>query len=132
MDFASRACEPTAAALAHALQDLVTGVDAATGLVVHNEFLLPMLRDTLSEMGLSVPADISVVAIAPTDVAVASTAPWTAVSIPAHDIGRTAVEMVMERMHTEKPAEVRLIVPSLVQRVTTSPAKASVRVTAPR
>lgn len=125
VDFSSRACEPTAAALAQALQELLTGPAAATGLVVHNEFLLPMLRDTLTEMGLNVPADISVVAIAPTDVAMASTAPWTAVSIPAHDIGRTAVEMVMERMHTEKPAEVRLIVPSLVQRVTTAPAQSS-------
>ncbi|MHA7175228.1 LacI family DNA-binding transcriptional regulator [Arthrobacter sp. Sr24] len=119
-DFASRACEPTAAALAQALKELLTGPAAATGLVVHNEFLLPMLRDTLAGMGLNVPEDISVVAIAPTDVAMASTAPWTSVSIPAHDIGRTAVEMVMERMHTEKPAEVRLIVPSLVQRVTTA------------
>ncbi|MGO2540637.1 LacI family DNA-binding transcriptional regulator [Specibacter sp. AOP5-B1-6] len=119
VDFASRACESTSGALAEALEELVTGPDAATGLVVHNEFLLPMLRDTLATMGLKIPGDLSVVAIAPTDVAVSSTVPWTAVSIPAHDIGRAAVEMVMERLHAEKPAEVRLIVPTLVQRATT-------------
>ncbi|POH57359.1 LacI family DNA-binding transcriptional regulator [Arthrobacter glacialis] len=117
--FASRACEPTSSALVEALQELVTGPQAATGLVVHNEFLIPFLRDTLATMGLRVPEDLSIVAIAPTDVALASTVPWTAVSIPAHDIGRTAVEMVMERMHSEKPTEVRLIVPTLVERGTT-------------
>lgn len=122
VEYASRACESNAAALSEALTELVSGAGAATGLVVHNEFLMPMLRDSLAELGLAVPGDVSVVAIAPTDVAVASTAPWTSVSIPAHDIGRTAVEMVMERMHTEKPAEVRLIVPSLVQRATSAPA----------
>lgn len=119
VEFTSRACESSAAALAEVLEELVTGPLAATGLVVHNEFLLPILRDTLASMGLKVPEDLSVVAIAPTDVALASTVPWTAVSIPAQDIGRTAVEMVMERLHSEKPTEVRLIVPTVVQRATT-------------
>lgn len=119
VEFASRACESTPEALALTLEELVTGPKPATGLVVHNELLMPILRDTAAAFGLKIPRDLSVVAIAPTDVALASTVPWTAVSIPAQDIGRTAVEMVMERMHTEKPAEVRLIVPALVQRSST-------------
>ncbi|PYI40198.1 LacI family transcriptional regulator [Arthrobacter psychrolactophilus] len=125
VEFSSRACEANPTALAEALRELVTGPQGATGLVVHNEALMPLMRDTLAEMQLRIPEDVSVVAIAPTDVAVSSTVPWTAVSIPAHDIGRTAVEMVMERMHEQRAAEVRLVVPALVQRSTTVAAPGS-------
>lgn len=121
VEFTSRACESTPEALLDTLKELLNGPSAATGIIVHNESLMPILRDTLAGLGLQVPQDVSVVAIAPTDVAMASTAPWTAVSIPAQDIGRAAVEMVMERMESEKPAEIRLIVPSLVPRTSTAP-----------
>ena len=93
---------------------------AVTALVVHNEGLLPLLHEALAVRGLRIPEDISVVVIAPEDVALAATKPWTAVSIPAHDIGRAAVEMVMDRLNSDKPVEVRLIVPTLVQRETSS------------
>lgn len=122
-DSALRACEPTMPALVHALEAVLTNGDAApvTALVVHNEGLLPMLHEALAARALRIPDDISVVAIAPEDAALAATRPWTAVSIPAHDIGRAAVEMVMDRLNSDKPVEVRLIVPTLVQRETTTP-----------
>lgn len=115
-----QACEPTTAALAEALDAVFAGPDPATALVVHNEGLLPMLRESLALRGLQIPQDVSVVAIAPEDAAMASAQPWTAVSIPAHDIGRAAVEMVMDRLNSDKPVEIRLIVPSLVERTTTA------------
>lgn len=93
---------------------------AVTGLVVHNEGLVPMLREALAGFELSVPGDVSVVAVAPADVATASVRPWTAVSIPARDIGRAAVEMVMDRVNSDKPVEMRLILPSLDVRGTTA------------
>src|SRR4029453_4598752 len=96
---APRASEPPSGALAGALDDMLSGHEPPTALVVHNEGLLPLLREALALRGLQIPRDISVVAIAPEDVAMASAQPWTAVSIPAHDIGRTAVEMVMDRLN---------------------------------
>ncbi|WAP52989.1 LacI family DNA-binding transcriptional regulator [Arthrobacter sp. ATA002] len=96
------------------------GDSAVTGLVVHNEALVPMLREALAGIGLSVPDDVSVVAVAPVDVATASARPWTAVSIPAREIGRAAVEMVMDRLNSDKPVELRLILPALDVRTTTA------------
>jgi DNA-binding LacI/PurR family transcriptional regulator len=113
-----RACEPTSGALAEALDAILSAPEPATSLVVHNEGLLPLLREALAVRGLQIPKDISVVAIAPEDAALASAHPWTAVSIPAQDIGRAAVEMVMDRLNSDKPVEIRLIMPSLVQRET--------------
>jgi DNA-binding LacI/PurR family transcriptional regulator len=115
-----RACEPTSGALAGALDAMFSRHEPPTALVVHNEGLLPLLREALALRGLQIPQDISVVAIAPEDAALASAHPWTAVSIPAGDIGRAAVEMVMDRLNSDKPVEIRLIVPSLVQRETSA------------
>lgn len=124
LDFRFRSCGATVQDLAEVLDGLFgTRGEASgpvTGLVVHNEGLMPMLREALAARGLGIPEDVSVVAIAPADVATASTHPWTAVSIPAQDIGRTAVEMVMDRLNSDKPTELRLILPSLDRRETTA------------
>lgn len=116
------ACEADSPQLAESLDAIFTGKHPATALVVHNEALLPMLREELSLRGLAIPKDISVVVIAPADVAKAAARPWTAVSIPAMDIGRSAVEMVMDRLSRDKPAELRLIAPSLTPGETTAEA----------
>lgn len=123
--YSLHACGVTSADLAGVL-DRIFGAGRAggpvTGLVVHNEGLVPMLREALAGFGRSVPEDVSVVAVAPADVATASVRPWTAVSIPATDIGRAAVEMVMDRLNSDKPVEMRLILPSLDVRQTTAAA----------
>lgn len=120
VDSVLRACEASMPALTEALNAVLDGDAPVTALVVHNEGLLPLLHEALAARGLRIPEDISVVVIAPEDVALAAVRPWTAVSIPAHDIGRAAVEMVMDRLNSDKPVEVRLIVPSLAQRETTT------------
>lgn len=120
VDSVLRACEASTAALHVALDAVFDDARPATALVVHNEGLLPLLNEALTVRGMQIPRDISVVAIAPEDVALAAAKPWTAVSIPAQDIGRAAVEMVMDRLNSDKPVEVRLIVPTLVKRETTS------------
>jgi DNA-binding LacI/PurR family transcriptional regulator len=116
----SVACEANSRDLAKALDKVFAGTEPVTGLVVHNEGLLPILRENLASRGLAVPGDVSVVVIAPADVATAPVQPWTAVSIPAQDIGRAAVEMVMDRLSLAKPAELRLLAPTLAQGETTA------------
>ena len=119
------ACGATSADLAAVLDRLFGPArdgGEVTGLVVHNEWLVPMLREALAGMGRSIPGDVSVVAVAPADVATAAVHPWTAVSIPARDIGHTAVEMVMDRLNSDKPVEMRLILPALDVRETTAAA----------
>lgn len=116
-----RACGASMPAISEALDAVLDNDDVGpvTALVVHNEGLLPLLHEALAARGLRIPDDISVVVIAPEDVALGAVRPWTAVSIPAYEIGRAAVEMVMDRLNSDKPVEVRLISPSLVQRETT-------------
>jgi DNA-binding LacI/PurR family transcriptional regulator len=115
----SVACEADSRDLARALDTVLSGPEPVTALLVHNEGLLPILRDNLAAHGLSVPEDVSVVTIAPSDVARSAVQPWTVVAIPAMDIGRAAVEMVMDRLSLAKPAELRLIAPALTQGETT-------------
>lgn len=117
------ACEANSKDLAKALDKIFAAPRPATALLVHNEGLLPILRENLAARGLAIPDDISVAVIAPADVAAAAVHPWTAVSIPAMDIGRAAVEMVMDRLSLAKPAELRLIAPTLSAGETTSPAR---------
>ena len=122
----AEACEANSRDLAQALDRVFSGPESITALLVHNEGLLPMLRENLAVRGLSIPEDISVTVIAPADVAMAAAHPWTAVSIPAMDIGRAAVERVMDRLSLDKPAELRLIAPTLTDGETTAPVRSAV------
>ena len=128
----SVSCEANSADLAKVLAKVFDGPEPITALLVHNEGLLPMLRENLAARGLAIPEDVSVAVIAPADVAMATAHPWTAVSIPAMDIGRAAVEMVMDRLSLDKPAELRLIAPTLTDGETTAPARAAVGPPAPK
>jgi len=116
----SVACEADPEDLAKALDRVFGSPEPITALLVHNEGLLPILRENLEAHGRFVPQDVSVVVIAPSDVARAAFRPWTAVSIPAMDIGRAAVEMVMDRLSLARPAEQRLIAPTLTEGATTA------------
>jgi DNA-binding LacI/PurR family transcriptional regulator len=63
---------------------------------------------------------VSVVAVCPTDVALAQAMPLTSIDIPAEVIGGVAVEMVMARLAGEQPAETRLLAPVLTTRESTA------------
>jgi DNA-binding LacI/PurR family transcriptional regulator len=88
-------CESSHAGAVAAVDEVLSRMPAVTGLVVHNEVALPAIIATLRERGLSVPGDISLVAVCPQDVAVGQPLPLTSVDIPAQAIGRVAVEMAM-------------------------------------
>ncbi|MFM9587323.1 substrate-binding domain-containing protein, partial [Streptomyces caniscabiei] len=75
------------------------------------------------ERGRTIPDDLSLVAVCPQDIAVGQPVPLTSVDIPAHAIGRVAVEMAMSRVAGDQPAETRLLAPVLTERATTAPAR---------
>jgi len=115
-----------------AVDELFEQSPRITGIVVHNEQALPHIMARLRELSLSVPEEISVVALCPQDIALAQPIPLTSVDLPAVSIGRAAVEMAMSRLSSEQPAETRLVAAVLTERGTTAPAhKRSVRVTRP-
>lgn len=120
LDAITQSCESSHTGAVEAVDAVLAAVPGLTGIVVHNEVALPAVLATLRERGRRVPEDVSVVAICPEDVAVGQPTPLTAVDIPAHTIGRVAVEMAMARVEGEQPAETRLLAPVLTARATTA------------
>lgn len=90
-----------------------------TGLVVHNEAVLGDLLMELHRRKLRVPEDISVIALCPDAIAANQPVPLTSIAIPAEEVGRIAVEMLVRQLKGERPAEVRLLTPELTDRGST-------------
>jgi len=114
-------CEPTPDGARRAVDAVLDGAPQTTGLVVHNERALPHVLARLAERGRDVPGDVAVVAICPTDVALAQRIPLTSIDIPGELIGGVAVDMVVARLGGGQPAETRLIAPELTPRASTAP-----------
>ncbi|MCK9795807.1 LacI family transcriptional regulator [Isoptericola sp. 4D.3] len=113
-------CEPTPDGARRAVDAVLADAPGTTGLVVHNERALPHVLAHLAERGHDVPGDAAVVAICPTDVALAQRLPLTSIDIPGELIGGVAVDMVMARLGGDQPAETRLIAPELTARASTA------------
>jgi DNA-binding LacI/PurR family transcriptional regulator len=110
-----RPCDPSHSAVRDTVKRLFDDHPALTGLVVHNEAAVAPLLETLRGLGRHVPQYVSVVAMCPEDLAGQVSPRLTAVPIPAEEIGRRAVELVMgklERAEGVPPAT--LIAPHLL------------------
>jgi DNA-binding LacI/PurR family transcriptional regulator len=105
-------CEPTYAAALAALG----GVPHATGLVVHNEEAVDHVLTALRTLGRRVPEDVAVVAICPDEVAERATPTLTSVPIPASEVGRRAVELLMDKLAGTAVPTVTLLPPQLTVR----------------
>ncbi|MDQ1495050.1 MAG: hypothetical protein QOG69_1533 [Actinomycetota bacterium] len=79
-----------------------------TGLIVYNEHALPDLLMRLDELGIRVPADMSVVAICPEDQAKDAHPPVSNVSLPATELGTVAVGQLLELLDGKSPLPVLL------------------------
>lgn len=110
------ACDSTPAGASEAVDSLLATAPETTGIIVHNEGALPHVLARLAERGSVVGTDMSVVAVCPTDVALSQRIPMTSIDLPAEDIGKVAVDMVMTRLEGEQPSETRLLAPVLTER----------------
>ncbi len=93
---------------------------ALTGLVVHNEAALAPLLAYLNQLGVRVPEDLSVVALCPDDMAENQAVGLTSVAVPAAEVSRLAVDMVMRQLAGETSRETRLVAPRLTRRASTT------------
>jgi DNA-binding LacI/PurR family transcriptional regulator len=93
-----RPCEPSHSAVRDCVKRLFDDHLGLTGLVVHNEAAVAPLLETLRGLGRHVPEDVSVVAMCPEDLAAHVSPRLTAVPIPAEEVGRRAVELVMSKL----------------------------------
>ena len=114
-------CESSQTGAVQAVDRLLTEMPDVTAVIVHNEVALPYVVAALRERGCNTPENISVLAVCPADVADAQPVPLTSIDLPAHTIGRVAVEMAMARLDQDQPAETRLLTPLVVERGSTRP-----------
>jgi DNA-binding LacI/PurR family transcriptional regulator len=101
---------------------IVRRLPEVTGLIVHNEAVLPMVLDALRAAGRRVPEDVSVVAIAPDDIAEMTTPAVSAVDLPAEEMGERAVELLMAKLAGRSELSMTLLAPRLVTRASSAPA----------
>ncbi len=96
-----------------------------TALVTDNNQMTLGALLTISEMGLGVPGDVSVVGFDDPEWAPLTGPPLTTVAQPTYEMGVRAARMLLDRMETEPGGESRklLLEPWLVVRESTAPAK---------
>ncbi|MFD2028190.1 LacI family DNA-binding transcriptional regulator [Promicromonospora aerolata] len=114
------ACDSTPAGASEAVDTLLTTAPDTTGIIVHNEGALPHVLARLADRGIVVGQDMSVVAVCPRDVALSQRIPMTSIDLPAENIGKVAVDMVMARLEGEQPSETRLLAPVLTERASSA------------
>lgn len=116
-------CEEAADAAKEAVTALLTEHPNLTGLVVHNEAAVAHVLDALRSEGKRVPEDMSVVAICPDELAERSHPTLSSVQIPADEVGRQAVELLMAKLNDREPPAITLLPPVLTPRDSSFPVR---------
>jgi DNA-binding LacI/PurR family transcriptional regulator len=125
--FLHRPCEGTYGSTAQVLDRILAERPGTTGFVVQNEGAVGPLLSLLRTGRRAVPEDASVVALCSEQLAEQQTPPLTAVSGPAKELGRVAVEQLLRRLDAVArdgtPEDERaLLTPVLTKRQSTGPA----------
>ncbi|GAA3661497.1 LacI family DNA-binding transcriptional regulator [Lentzea roselyniae] len=102
-----------------ATEVLVRAHPSMTALVVHNEAALGGITACLRAAGRHVPGDIAVVAICPDELAERMSPPLTSVRLPAEELGRHAVELLVAKLEGRQPPPLVLLPPKLSRRAST-------------
>ncbi|MCZ4119635.1 LacI family DNA-binding transcriptional regulator [Streptomyces sp. H39-S7] len=119
-----RPCDGSYESTAGVLSRIFEERPRTSALVVQNESSVGPLLSLLQQQGRAVPEDVSVIAICPDQVAEQASVRLTSVAIPAQDMGRRAVELVMGKLEGREPRPLTLLPPQLTVRGSTGPAPA--------
>ncbi|UUU22558.1 LacI family DNA-binding transcriptional regulator [Streptomyces sp. DSM 40750] len=113
-------CEPTPAAARAVAERLLREQPALTGVVVHNEAILDPLLDAFEHLGLRIPADLSITALCPDDLAESLRVPITSIAIPSAEVGEQAVDLLMKKLDGVAVPQATLLPPRLTVRASTA------------
>ncbi|MFI6320591.1 LacI family DNA-binding transcriptional regulator [Nonomuraea sp. NPDC050556] len=112
-------CEETFDEVLATVRGLLDERPGLSGLVVHNEAAVNHVLAALRQLGRRVPEDVAVVALCPDDVAERAGPPLTSVLIPAEEVGRQAVMLLMEKLEGRAVTDATLLEPRLTVRQST-------------
>lgn len=110
-------------AIGESVNRILDAHPTATGLIVHNDATVAALPSILSDRGVRVPEDLSVVSLYSRDFGEEFSLPYTAVDSAADELGHQAVSRLIGRVTdpvTAGPPIVRFVTPVLRDRGSTS------------
>jgi LacI family transcriptional regulator len=106
------------------VQQLLASKQPFTALVAFNDISATGSIRALEDLGLRVPADVSVIGFDDIKAAAYTLPRLTTISQPLAEIGRIATQSLLNRIHgTETPREEIVVEPTLVVRESTGPVK---------
>ncbi len=114
-------CDPAPSAVRATVASLLGQRPGLDGVVVHNEAALGPLLDAFRAEGRRIGEDLSVLAMCPDDLAGQATPPLTSIGIPADELGRQAVGLVMAMLDGQPVPGSTLLAPQLTVRASTRP-----------
>ena len=108
--------------ISRSLNAILDARPQATALIVHNDASIAVLPAVLHERGVEVPRDLSVVSLYSKDFGRSFLLPYTAVETSPDELGRQAVQHLVQRMKTDddSPAVAKFIEPVLTIRGSTA------------
>jgi DNA-binding LacI/PurR family transcriptional regulator len=115
----------------NAANHLLAGRDLPTAVFAANDMVAAGLLGGLDRAGIDVPGDVSIVGYDNILIAHLAHVSLTTIDQPRLEMGRLALELLLDRRDNRRPREVRLIEPTLVLRSTTGPPRAATAVTLP-
>ncbi|MFB4314722.1 LacI family DNA-binding transcriptional regulator [Actinomadura sp. 21ATH] len=116
MDGEVHPCESSAEAARALVARLLAERPGLSGVMVHNEAVMEPVVRAFRAAGRRVPGDLSVVAICPDELAEHADPPLTSVAVPAEEVGRRAVELLMAKLAGEAVPAATLLPPRLTPR----------------
>lgn len=82
----------------NAVKQALLAFPDATAMIIHNDAALVSAQQVLGDIGIDVPDDISVVALAPDQMAMGMCIPFTSMSIDLNEVARKTLEVLDRRI----------------------------------
>ncbi|HUA04557.1 MAG TPA: LacI family DNA-binding transcriptional regulator [Solirubrobacteraceae bacterium] len=108
----------------NAADELLAQRELPTAIFAANDMVAAGLLGGFDRAGVDVPGDVSIVGYDNISIAHLAHVSLTTVDQPRTEMGRLALELLLDRIENRRPNELRLIEPTLVVRSTTAPPRA--------